>query len=144
MAKTKNELQALLRFIAESPVRLTWKRRHLLEVLSSFDCPVGAARLRDTAGLPEGDLVTVYRTLDTFESIGIVQRIPLESGGDVFELTMPHDRHHHFLCRRCHRTERLDLRIGEQLTAQAHQLGFAEVTHTLEVYGVCKNCQDPS
>lgn len=134
-------LQQLLECIEESPLRMTRKRERLLGALVSFDRPVLASELRERAGLPESDLVTVYRTLEAFEGIGIGQRIPLENGGSLFELTAPHDHHHHFVCRQCHRTERLDLCLANDLEEQAQRLGFSEITHTMEVYGVCEDCR---
>ncbi len=133
--------QRILRSIQESSLRMTRKRECLLEALLGADRPVSAAALRDRANLPEGDLVTVYRTLEAFESIGIVQRVPLEENGCLFELTESHDHHHHFICRECHRTERLDLCLAKELEAQAQKLGFTEVTHLMEVYGLCEDCR---
>jgi len=125
-------------------LRLTHKRERLLGALVALDRPVSAAALREKADLPESDLVTVYRTLEAFEGIGIVQRIPLEDSGCLFELTEPGDHHHHFVCRQCHQTERLDLCLAEDLEIQARQLGFTNVTHLMEVYGLCEDCQPTS
>ncbi len=136
--------QRILQTIKEGPLRMTRKRERLLAALVATDRPLSAAALRDKAGLPESDLVTVYRTLDAFESIGIIQRIPLEDSGCLFELTEPNDHHHHFVCRECHRTKRLDLCFAEELERQAEKLGFTEVTHLMEVYGLCEDCRPAS
>lgn len=131
----------MLQVIEESPLRMTAKRERLLGALVALDRPVTAAALRDKADLPETDLVTVYRTLEAFEGIGIIQRIPLEETGCLFELTEPGDHHHHFVCRACHRTERLDLCLGDELEARAQSLGFTQISHLMEVYGLCSDCQ---
>lgn len=123
---------------------MTRKRERLLAAMVATDRPVSAAALRDKADLPESDLVTVYRTLETFEGIGIIQRIPLEESGSLYELTEPNDHYHHFVCRECHRTERLDLCLGQELEMQAHTLGFTQVTHLMEVYGLCEDCKAAS
>ena len=120
---------------------MTQKRERLLEALLKTDRPVSAAALRDRAGLPASDLVTVYRTLDAFEGVGIIQRIPLEENGCLFELTEPNDHHHHFVCRQCHRTERLDICLVKELEEEARKLGFIQVSHVMEVYGLCETCQ---
>lgn len=133
--------QEILECLASSPLRMTRKRYKLLETLSSIDRPVAAAELRDRAGLPESDLVTVYRTLEAFEGIGIIQKILLEDGSYIYELTEPHDHYHHFVCRECHKTARLELCVGRDVEARARKLGFSEVTHIMEVYGVCGDCR---
>ncbi|MGB0372948.1 MAG: Fur family transcriptional regulator [Opitutales bacterium] len=133
--------QRILEAIRQAPMRMTRKRERLLSALFYSDRPLSAATLRDNAGLPESDLVTVYRTMDAFEKIGIIQRIPLEENGYIFELTEPHDHHHHFVCRECHKTERIDICIGKQLEERAQKMGFSQVRHLMEVYGICGECR---
>ncbi|MGC9452726.1 MAG: Fur family transcriptional regulator [Oceanipulchritudo sp.] len=135
---------ALLNKVSErlrtSPLRLTRKRKRILGALMAFEHPVSAAELRNQAQLPESDLVTVYRTLEAFEGIGIVQRIPLDTNGHLFELTAPDDHHHHLLCIKCHKAERIDRCIGGELEEEARKRGFSAVKHVMEVYGICADC----
>lgn len=140
MTDEKAFLSRILEVIRASPLRLTRKRESLLETLVSLDRPVSAADLRDLTGLPEGDLVTVYRTLEAFEGIGIVQRIPLEDGSNLYEATAPNEHFHHLLCRQCHKTQRIEFCLGEELETLASRLGFTRVNHVLEVYGLCPDC----
>ena len=142
MKNGKDLLHRVRQCVEASPLRMTRKRERLLETLVSVDRPIPAAELRDRAGLPAGDLVTVYRTLEAFEGIGILQRIPLEDSGHLFELTEPNDHHHHFVCRECHKTERLDLCLADDLSKQARKLGYTQVTHLMEVYGLCADCRE--
>jgi len=141
MKRDKGFLQRVFQVIEQSSLRMTRKRERLLGALVALDRPVSAAALREKADLSEGDLVTVYRTLEAFEGIGIIQRIPLEETGCLFELTEPDDHYHHFVCRECHRTERLDLCFANELEKKAQQLGFTQITHLMEVYGLCKECR---
>ena len=141
MKHDKRSVQRILTSIEESSLRMTKKRKLLLGALIATDRPVSAVALREGASLPESDLVTVYRTLEAFEGIGIIQRIPLEESGCLFELTEPHDHHHHFVCRECHQTDRLDLCLAKELEERANKLGYTEVTHLMEVYGLCEDCR---
>ncbi|MDP0494665.1 MAG: Fur family transcriptional regulator [Verrucomicrobiota bacterium JB024] len=143
MPKRKDSLlESLIRCIRESPLRLTKKRELILSALLTSDRPVSAMQIRERASLPEGDLVTVYRTLEAFLTIGIVQRVPLENGACLYEVTAPHDHHHHFVCRCCHKTERLDLCLSDELERRAQAIGFKQVAHVMEVYGVCPECEE--
>lgn len=141
MHPSKNDLEKeVTEHLRNSPLRVTRKRERILDALLAFDRPVSALEVLKCAGLPESDLVTVYRTLEAFESITIVQRIPLESGGHIFELIAPGDHHHHFICRHCNHAERLDLCLMKDFEKKAFQLGFTELTHLMEVYGLCRDC----
>ncbi len=122
--------------------RITAKRRRVLEALLSFDRPASAEDIRTRAELPESDLVTVYRNLEAIDSVGALQRIPMENGTHLFELTAPGEHFHHLICRRCHRAERIDFCAGEQMARQAKAKGFSKIAHVMEVYGLCEDCDD--
>ncbi|MEC8219633.1 MAG: transcriptional repressor, partial [Verrucomicrobiota bacterium] len=92
--------------------RMTRKREVILGALLTFDRPSSAEEIRERAGLTQSDLVTVYRNLETFENIGMLQRVLLENGTQLFELTAPDEHYHHLICRECHKTERLDICVN--------------------------------
>ncbi len=119
---------------------MTRNRENLVEVLARAEQPLSADELRQKAGFAETDLVTVYRNLEAFQSAGILQRIPLENGSQLFELTDLGDHYHHLICRECHKTERLDVCLGDELSRQAMLMGYKHIKHVLEVYGVCGDC----
>jgi Fur family transcriptional regulator, ferric uptake regulator len=120
--------------------RLTRKRERLLQALLETDRPASAEEIRERASLPATDLVTVYRTLEMLEEVGVMQKFPLENGTHLYELTAPDEHYHHLVCRRCHRSERLDVCLGDTLLKSARRKGYSEITHLLEVYGLCADC----
>jgi len=119
---------------------MTRKRAQLLSALSAMDRPATAEEIRERAQLPESDLVTVYRNLEAFEGLRVLQRIPMENGTQLFELTLPDEHYHHLICRECHKTERLDFCLGHEVTRKAKTLGYSQVAHLMEVYGICEDC----
>ncbi|MFU8848171.1 MAG: Fur family transcriptional regulator [Opitutales bacterium] len=120
--------------------RMTKKREQLLAALLTFDRPAAAEEIRERAQLPASDLVTVYRNLEAFEGLGVLQRVLLESGTQLFELTAPDEHYHHLICRECHKTERLDVCVGHEVVKRAKSHGYSQITHLMEVYGVCEDC----
>jgi len=120
--------------------RMTKKREQVLGALFTFDRPAAAEEIRERAELPASDLVTVYRNLETFEGLGVLQRVPLENGTQLFELTAPDEHYHHLICRECHKTERLDICVSREVVKKAKGHGYSEITHLMEVYGLCKDC----
>ncbi len=125
-----------------SGARITKKRVQILCAMETLDRPATAEEIRETAELPASDLVTVYRNLEAFEGIHALQRIPLENGTQLFELTAPGEHYHHLICRSCHKAERLDLCVGHDVENKAKAKGYTKVKHLLEVYGVCDECED--
>ncbi len=121
--------------------RITEPRKALLKLLVESTHPKSADDLHSQLGEKHYDLVTVYRNLETFEQAGIVNRMSTESGKSLFELNEEHHHYHHIICRKCHRAEKLDHCEIEKLELLAKKLGYSEVTHVLELYGVCEDCR---
>jgi len=53
--------------------------------------------------------------------------------------------HHHLVCRTCGRTEEIEGAAVERWAAQvAHEHGFTDVDHTVELLGLCAACSTTS
>ncbi len=122
-------------------MRLTNPRKRLVAVLESAGRPLSAEEIMDFDGSGSLDLVTVYRNMAAFCEHRLAQVIHLENGKQLFEIRRyEDDHHHHIVCRRCHNVVRLDLCFGGELEKYARDMGYSEVTHTFEVFGVCRAC----
>lgn len=133
-----SEAEAALR---ENHQRMTTPRRAVMGVLAVADRPLKAEEIRVGAGLGEGDLVTVYRNLESLRTLGLIQRIILENGVQLFEAVRSRHHFHHIVCRHCHQTEEIHVCFGHDLERHAMQAGFTDVDHVIEVFGLCPDCQ---
>ena len=87
------------------------------------------------------DLVTVYRTLASFEKAGLARRVDLRRDSVSYELKGEH--HHHIVCTECGAVEDFDLCGMEALTRKvmAGSKRFRVVReHALELFGTCVSC----
>ncbi|HEU0129811.1 MAG TPA: Fur family transcriptional regulator [Mycobacteriales bacterium] len=86
-------------------------------------------------------LTTVYRTLQAMAAAGEVD--VLRHGDEaVYRRCRSGEHHHHLVCRSCGTTVELaadEVEAWAAAVAQRH--GFGEVSHTVEVFGVCRDCQ---
>jgi Fur family transcriptional regulator, ferric uptake regulator len=88
------------------------------------------------------DRASVYRTIDLFERLHIVQR--LNTGWKYkIELTDKFtDHHHHVTCASCGKTVVMNEQSLEQFIDQvAHAHGFKPLAHQIEIQGLCAQCQ---
>lgn len=93
------------------------------------------ARLR-AAGTGVG-LATVYRTLTTLAAAGEVDVLRTPDGEAVYRRCST-GHHHHLVCRDCGRTVEVEGPAVERWAERvAAEHGFAEVSHTLEIFGTC-------
>ena len=141
MSSSTHRFDAAIDSLKKERLRITEPRKALLQLLDGAPKPLSAEELHEALGAEEFDLVTIYRNLDAFENAGIVIRIPTESGKSLYELNAEQHHYHHIICRKCHRTEKLDTCEVEKLEKLASDLGYSEVTHVLELYGVCETCR---
>ena len=89
-------------------------------------------------------LATVYRVLTQFEEANLVVRHNFAEGHSVFELD--HGTHHdHLVCVRCNRVEEfVDPVIEERQRQVAQEAGYQITDHSLNIYGICPQCQSSS
>ena len=135
----KRLAEAALAILEASTLRVTGQRKALIRLLAGADKPLSCEELQARS---DGafDLVTVYRNMEVFRERDIVQCILLENGKQLFELAVADDHHHHIVCRNCHRTLRLELCFGGELERYAAKQGFEQLSHKIEVFGVCGEC----
>lgn len=86
-------------------------------------------------------LATVYRVLTQFEEAGLVVKHHFEGGQSVFELD--HGEHHdHLVCVKCGKVEEfVDDVIEKRQQEIAKEKGYIITDHSLNIYGVCAECQ---
>lgn len=93
------------------------------------------AALRDS-GNPIG-LATVYRALQGMVEDDEVDALRTDEGESVYRRCGT-AHHHHLVCRLCGRTVEVEEPALERWAGKvAAEHGFAEVSHTLEIFGTC-------
>ena len=141
MTTSERKFDSALDSLKKERLRITEPRKALLRLLGGLGKPHSAEEIHELLGADAFDLVTIYRNLEAFEKAGIINRIPTESGKSLFELNAEQHHYHHIICRKCHRTEKLNTCEVLKLEKLASDLGYSEVTHVLELYGVCESCR---
>ena len=85
-------------------------------------------------------LTTVYRTLQSMASAGLLDTLRTDSGESVYRRCSDH-HHHHLVCRVCGSTVEVEGAAAESWAAEVAALhGFSDVSHTIEIFGVCADC----
>ena len=134
---------ALLK-MKEKGMRITGPRKAMIEALASATRPLSVEEIHAKAGDGALDLVTIYRSLSALDEAGIVQRHPLERGRSLYALVAPNHHHHHVICRRCGRIERLPGCDNARIESAAKSKGYSDLTHIMEIYGICPQCSAQS
>jgi len=89
-------------------------------------------------------LATVYRALSFLENEGLVNSISFGIEGKKYELNRG-SHHDHMICLNCNKIiEFYDDELEALQEKIAKKLGFKLITHELNMYGICKECQKRS
>ena len=127
----------------DQPLRLTRQRRAVAEVLGDLE-EFRSAREIHALMVEQGHaigLATVYRTLQLLADHGEVDVIRGTEGGEASYRRCSTSHHHHLVCRSCGATVEVEGPAVERWTRGiAEEHGYAEVSHTLEIFGICARC----
>jgi Fur family ferric uptake transcriptional regulator len=88
-------------------------------------------------------LSTVYRNLQVLAEAREVETLRSEDGEVLYRKCEVRQHHHHLVCRRCGRAIEVQGPAVERWADRAAQdHGFSDVSHTVEIFGVCPACAD--
>ncbi|MGQ0464512.1 MAG: Fur family transcriptional regulator [Sporichthyaceae bacterium] len=122
--------------------RATRQRAAVSAVLDSVEDFRSAQELHDLLkkrGENVG-LTTVYRTLQVLAERGEVDTVRSADGESIYRRCST-GHHHHLVCRSCGRAEEVaGVAVEKWAAKMAEQHGYTDVSHTVEIFGLCPAC----
>lgn len=141
-----NDMINWLEVLQKNGCRLTASRRAVVETMEGNMSALKPVEVYDIARkrCPGLGLVSVYRTLEKLEQLGLLQRVHQTKGCQAFIRTG--DGHQHLLvCQNCGKAVLFE---GDQLDplfiSISKTTGFQIEGHWLQVFGLCKTCRSNS
>ena len=128
-------------------LRATHGRIAIVELLDASTVPLTLADIHEKVSKEGCDFATVFRFVSILENKELVQRVAWIDGTTRHEIKARdgHHHHHYLICRTCHKVEPLDECVVESFEDQiARERGYAGLSHSLQLSGVCPECQKPS
>ena len=136
------------RHCSKKGVRLTAKRKQVLEALLDSDRSLSAYELADYCRSELGSEMlpmSVYRILDFLSSAGLVHRIKTTNkfiACSHISCDHEHKAWQFLICNKCEKVEEVDLEksIMNKITDAIHEVGFHVAGRQFELEGVCSEC----
>jgi Fur family transcriptional regulator, ferric uptake regulator len=128
--------------LEETGRRLTGPRRRVAGLLDRRQGTFTAADLLADAhrGRLHVGRATVFRALELFTELGLLERVDLPTGEHAYVACEPL-HHHHVICSDCGRqTEVDDAGVQAIVDEMARRTGYRIDRHRLELYGTCGTC----
>lgn len=87
---------------------------------------------------------TVYRTLFLLSKAKLLDKQDFEKGKVYYEHLIGHHHHDHLVCLKCERIYEFEnAEIEDMQKKVATKEKFIPLTHSLKIFGICKNCRKP-
>ena len=132
---------------AGGQIRVTRQRRAVSSALDDTDGFRSAQQIHELLR-SRGDkvgLTTVYRTLQAMADADEVDVLRAADGESLYRQCSSGGHHHHLVCRSCGLTVEVEGPAVENWADRVAAVhGFSDVSHTLEIFGVCAGCAPTS
>lgn len=123
-------MKEILQQLKQQGYKLTKPRKMVLSVLSKNSEPKSAQEIHKK--IKKVDKVSVYRALNLFEELGLVN---IENLDNEKLYCLATDPHHHIVCKKCGYSEEVSC---------TYEFGksdnFSNIQHQLTLTGLCKKC----
>jgi Fur family ferric uptake transcriptional regulator len=127
----------------EKKLSLSHPRLLIYQELSDASSPLSPLEIYQTLLKKKKKigLTSIYRSLELFESLGLVFRIV--NGSNVkYKLCELENHHHHIICKACGNVVELNFcDISDWSKKVTEYTGYQVVDHQLNFYGFCKSCK---
>jgi Fe2+ or Zn2+ uptake regulation protein len=131
-----------LNYLQTNGYRLTTPRRAVVEIVARSQRVLSPSEVFKQARkrYPALGLVTVYRTLEKLEELGLIQRVHQPGGCHTF-IAAAEGHQHLLICQQCGLAEYFS---GDNLDGLMSSIGktsgYAIKEHWLQLFGLCAEC----
>lgn len=136
--------EPLVHALDQAGYRLTEPRRAVAELIAAREGHFTAQDLIDDAKARRLGIgrATVFRALDLFTELQVLERLDLPSGEHAYVPCVPARHHHHIVCSQCGRTTEVDdAGLASAVDEIQRRSGWQVESHRLELYGRCPRCR---
>ncbi|MBK6539369.1 MAG: transcriptional repressor [Ignavibacteria bacterium] len=133
---TLEEFKLILSSLSQ---RITEPRLDILGILKENHNPLTISEIHSKLKNKKTDLATVYRTINLFAELRVVNEIDFKDEFKRYELIYDRHHHHHIVCRKCKNVENVETCVLDELenllkkrvTVKLHiRLSFSEFAGT--------------
>jgi Fur family ferric uptake transcriptional regulator len=144
MTDLRDKEEVLARYMAQHGLKSTRQRSIIIDTFFGLDGHYTVedlwARVRRED--PRVSVATVYRTMKLLSDCGLAHARNFGDGQTRYEAAVGRHHHDHLICTRCGLIVEFENdRIEQMQDAIARKHGFSVLSHKMELYGLCRECQ---
>lgn len=138
-------------YLKKQGLRMTLPRKTIMELLSKTEDHLSAKEIYHEVNkvIPDIGMATVYRTLEMFNRMGLLNRFDSGDGQNRYELAWSFKgHHHHMICSNCGAIIEYNDFIKEEVEFFDHIEQFLSEKHDFRIdrhevyfFGKCSSCK---
>ena len=142
-SSSEMRLQQMIERLKGSDCRITPQRYAVLKILASSSDHPSAENIHAKLieHYPTMSLATVYKTINLLKREGEILELEFSDLGNRYDGKKPYP-HPHVICTECGKIiDPSHLNLDEITSKMMVETGFKILTHRLDFYGLCPECQ---
>ncbi|MGQ9627102.1 MAG: Fur family transcriptional regulator [Anaerolineae bacterium] len=144
MADPQARLDEMIARLRERGHRLTPQRMAVLKVLAASEEHLSAEKIyeRVKVDFPTTSLATIYKAVTLLKEMGEVLELGFSDDTNRYDGNKPYP-HPHLICIKCRNIIDSDVASLSELSQElARSTGYRIVSHRLDFFGICPQCQE--
>ena len=144
MADSQARLDELTTRLRERGSRLTPQRMAVLKILAASEEHPSVEQIyeRVKVDFPMTSLATIYKTVTLLKEMGEVLELGFSDGSNRYDGNKPYP-HPHLICTKCRNIVDPKVPTLSELPQEvARSTGYRLVSHRLDFFGICPQCQE--
>ena len=138
-----NPLETACARLRAAGMRITQPRIAILNAIINRGQPTSIEQIHGELADGSCDLVTVYRCLGAFESIGLVRRSFFHNGTSLYDINLDESNRYHVVCKETNQVVPISPDLTAELRESINKIeeslragGYDNVSHVVEFFGV--------
>ena len=143
MADAQARLDELVARLRERDHRLTPQRMAVLKILAASKEHPSVEQIyeRVKADFPMTSLATIYKTVTVLKEMGEVLELGFSDDSNRYDGNKPYP-HPHLICTKCKNIADPEVSTLSELRQEvAQSTGYQIMSHRLDFFGICPQCQ---
>ena len=144
MVEPQARLDEMITSLKEQGHRLTPQRMAVLKILAADEGHPSVEQVyeRVKVDFPMTSLATIYKTVTLLKEMGEVLELGFSDGSNRYDGNKPYP-HPHLICTKCKNIVDPEVATLSELRQKvAQSTGYQIVSHRLDFFGICPQCQE--
>ncbi len=134
----------LVLYLRSRGLRMTASKQMLIQFFldnQSRHVPFRELQAYLQKSLPEVDRTTIYRNIEKFISLELIQELDLPKVGKVYQYIFEKKLHHYYICKICGKANKGNQDLFGKIESALKDIhGFSKANLSMVFYGSCTKC----